>query len=126
MPTLGVDDDPSMRIHDIRERLRRFLIRAGSRVHGGIYRISGGRLLGRLAGLPVLLMTTTGRRSGRPRRATLTYFRDGGDLVVIQQNQTTSSMDALAARGRHVRLTWGRQHNRRVDVVPPTSEEVSV
>ncbi len=50
----------------------------------------------------------------------------GGDLVVIQQNQTTSSMDALAARGRHVRLTWGRQHNRRVDVVPPTSEEVSV
>jgi deazaflavin-dependent oxidoreductase (nitroreductase family) len=28
-------------------------------------------------------LTTTGRHSGRPRTATLTYFRDGGDLVVI-------------------------------------------
>lgn len=68
---------------DTRERLRRFLIRLGSRFHGGVYRLSGGRLLGRLAGMPVLLLTTTGRTSGRPRTATLTYFRDGGDLVVI-------------------------------------------
>ena len=66
-----------------RERLRRFVIRALSRAHGAIYRTSRGRLLGRLAGMPVLLLTTTGRRSGRPRTATLTYFRDGGDLAVI-------------------------------------------
>lgn len=65
------------------ERLRRFLIRVLSRVHGVLYRISGGRLLGRLGGMPVLLLTTTGRRSGKRRRATLTYFRDGADLVVI-------------------------------------------
>ena len=68
---------------DTRERLRRFLIRAMSRTHAGLYRTSGGRLLGRVAGMPVLLLTTTGRESGRPRTATLTYFRDGGDLVVI-------------------------------------------
>jgi deazaflavin-dependent oxidoreductase (nitroreductase family) len=68
---------------DSRERLRRFLIRAMSRAHGGVYRVSGGRFLGRVAGMPVLLLTTTGRRSGRLRTATLTYFREGGDLVVI-------------------------------------------
>jgi len=34
----------------------------------------------------------------------------GGELVVAQQNLQTSSMDALAARGRPVRLTWKRQH----------------
>jgi deazaflavin-dependent oxidoreductase (nitroreductase family) len=45
--------------------------------------MSRGRVLGRVAGMPVLLLTTTGRRSGRPRTATLTYFRDDGDLVVI-------------------------------------------
>jgi len=67
----------------IHERLRRSLIRAVSRVHGGVYRASGGRLLGRVAGMPVLLLTTTGRVSGKPRTATLTYFRDGGDLLVI-------------------------------------------
>jgi putative spermidine/putrescine transport system ATP-binding protein len=38
----------------------------------------------------------------------------GGELVVVQQNQATSSMDALAARGRQVRLVWDRQHNRPV------------
>jgi len=39
----------------------------------------------------------------------------GGELVVVQQNQATSSMEALAARGRQVRLVWDRQHNRPVD-----------
>jgi putative spermidine/putrescine transport system ATP-binding protein len=34
----------------------------------------------------------------------------GGELVVTQQNLTTSSMEALAARGRAVRLIWKRQH----------------
>jgi putative spermidine/putrescine transport system ATP-binding protein len=35
----------------------------------------------------------------------------GGELVVTQQNLDTSSMDALAARGRRVLLIWKRQHN---------------
>ena len=33
--------------------------------------------------MPVLLLTTTGRSSGKRRTAALTYFRDGADLVVI-------------------------------------------
>ena len=66
-----------------RKRLRRFLIRAMSRTHGAVYRASGGRLLGRVAGMPVLLLTTTGRESGRMRTAALTYFRDGADFIVI-------------------------------------------
>ncbi len=70
-------------LSDTREGLRRFFIRAMSRTQGGIYRISGGRLLGRVAGMPVLLLTTTGRRSGKLRTAALTYFRDGTNLVVI-------------------------------------------
>ncbi|MES2209576.1 MAG: ABC transporter ATP-binding protein [Chloroflexota bacterium] len=35
----------------------------------------------------------------------------GGELVVTQQNLATSSMEALSAKGRMVRLTWKRQHN---------------
>jgi F420H(2)-dependent quinone reductase len=66
-----------------RERTRRFLIRALSRIHARAYRASRGRILDQIAGMPVLLLTTTGRRSGTPRTATLTYFRDGADLVVI-------------------------------------------
>ena len=35
----------------------------------------------------------------------------GGELVVTQQNLETSSMEALSAKGRSVRLVWKRQHN---------------
>jgi putative spermidine/putrescine transport system ATP-binding protein len=34
----------------------------------------------------------------------------GGELVVTQQNLQTSSMQALAAQGRPVRLSWRREH----------------
>jgi len=34
----------------------------------------------------------------------------GGELVVTQQNLQTSSMQALAAQGRSVRLSWSREH----------------
>jgi deazaflavin-dependent oxidoreductase (nitroreductase family) len=36
--------------------------------------------------MPVLLLTTTGRRSGKARTTPLTYFREGADLVVIASN----------------------------------------
>jgi putative spermidine/putrescine transport system ATP-binding protein len=35
----------------------------------------------------------------------------GAELVVTEQNLTTSSMEALAAEGRRVRLLWKRHHN---------------
>jgi putative spermidine/putrescine transport system ATP-binding protein len=50
----------------------------------------------------------------------------GGELVVVQQNQATSSMQALAARGRHVRLVWDRQHNRPVDGADRETEEEEI
>ncbi len=39
----------------------------------------------------------------------------GGNLVVVQQNLNTTSMDALAARGRQVQLVWEREHVRRIE-----------
>ena len=51
--------------------------------HVLVYRLSGGRLLGRLGGLPVLLLTTTGRRSGKRRTMPLLYLEEDGALVVV-------------------------------------------
>jgi putative spermidine/putrescine transport system ATP-binding protein len=36
----------------------------------------------------------------------------GGELVVLQQNLATSSMEALEVKGRAVRLIWNRANNR--------------
>jgi putative spermidine/putrescine transport system ATP-binding protein len=39
----------------------------------------------------------------------------GGELVVFQQNLTTSSMEALQVKDRPVRLVWSRRNNRPVE-----------
>jgi putative spermidine/putrescine transport system ATP-binding protein len=39
----------------------------------------------------------------------------GGQLVVLQQNLSTSSMEAVHMEGRRVRLVWDRQFNRPVE-----------
>jgi deazaflavin-dependent oxidoreductase (nitroreductase family) len=66
---------------------RRFLVRNATKylgaVHRLLYRTSGGRIGGRLWDLPVVLLTTTGRRSGKKRTVPLCSLRDGDDTVVI-------------------------------------------
>ncbi len=51
-----------------------------------LYRLSGGRIGGRIAEAPVLLLTTTGRKSGQKRTAPVVYLADGENLVVIGSN----------------------------------------
>jgi deazaflavin-dependent oxidoreductase (nitroreductase family) len=46
-------------------------------------RAHGGRLtIGPLAGEPLLVMVSTGAKTGQPRRAILNFTRDGADYVV--------------------------------------------
>ena len=54
-------------------------------VHILVFRLSGGRLLGEFD-LPILLLTTTGRRSGKQRTVPLLYLEDRGTLLVIASN----------------------------------------
>jgi F420H(2)-dependent quinone reductase len=64
--------------------MREVLMRGAGRLNVWVYRLSGGRLLGRLpSGAPVCLLTTAGRKSGRRRSVPLLYLRDGNDLVVV-------------------------------------------
>src|SRR5215218_5295000 len=47
------------------------------------FRSTGGQVGGRFSGRPLLLLTTTGARSGLPRVAPLVYTMDGDDIVII-------------------------------------------
>jgi len=68
----------------LQERLASPLIRAVSAANTWVYRVSGGRIGGRFRqGAPVLLLTTIGRKSGRPRTAPLLYLEDGENVVVV-------------------------------------------
>jgi F420H(2)-dependent quinone reductase len=61
-------------------------LRAIGKLNVPLYRVSSGRLGGRMAGAPILLLTTTGRKSGEPRTAPVLYLRRGSNLVVIGSN----------------------------------------
>jgi F420H(2)-dependent quinone reductase len=59
------------------------------RVHRVLHRISGGRFLWTPAakrGWGALALTTTGRRTGRPRKVIVGYIEDGEDLVTLAMN----------------------------------------
>src|SRR5438477_561543 len=52
-------------------------------LHGSVFRATDGRLLGRVAGMPVVMLITTGRKSGKPRSTMLTSPVQEGDRVVL-------------------------------------------
>src|SRR3954447_25324229 len=54
--------------------------------HTLLYPASGGRVGARIWGLSILLLTTRGRKTGRPRTTPLCFLRDGDDLVVVASN----------------------------------------
>ena len=67
--------------------MRPLLVRLATRhlgaLHRALYSVSGGRIGSRIWGLEIVLLTTTGRRSGRRRTVPLCSLRDGESFVVI-------------------------------------------
>jgi deazaflavin-dependent oxidoreductase (nitroreductase family) len=57
-----------------------------------VYRLSRGRLSSHMAGYSILLLHTTGRKTGLAYTIPLTYFRDGDNYLLVASN-------------------WGRKHN---------------
>jgi F420H(2)-dependent quinone reductase len=96
--TFAADDGGDMAVDVIRGAVRGFAQRVGrtrigvlaigrviSPVQRQLYRCTGGRLS--LTGrAPVLLLTTTGRRTGKSRTVPLLYLRDGDRLVICNVN----------------------------------------
>lgn len=63
-------------------KLLKKVIKAANRVHVALYRVSGGKFAGRIANLPILLITTFGRKSGKPYTNPVVYLKDGQDYLV--------------------------------------------
>jgi F420H(2)-dependent quinone reductase len=58
------------------------LVRAGRAVSNSLYRVSGGRLMGKVRGMPVLLITVAGRKTGAKHTNPVLYLEDNGKYVV--------------------------------------------
>jgi F420H(2)-dependent quinone reductase len=61
-------------------------LKATGKLNVPIYRLSRGRIFGNIGTAPVLLLTSTGRRSGQQRTAPVVFLADGERYVVIGSN----------------------------------------
>ena len=66
------------------------VMRVANSVHVALYRLSGGKFAGRIANMPILLITTFGRKSGKPYTNPIVYIQDGQDYLVAA---STGGMD---------------------------------
>ena len=59
------------------------VLKAITRLHRRLYRLTGGIIGGKAGGLPTLLLTTRGRKSGAERVVPLPYFEHDGVVLVV-------------------------------------------
>jgi deazaflavin-dependent oxidoreductase (nitroreductase family) len=71
-------------------------VRASGKLQTRFYRLSGGRLWGKFARKPVLVLTTTDRRSGQSRSTVVLYMANGENMVVIGSNAGNEGPPAWA------------------------------
>jgi len=64
------------------KRLFRFILR----IFVLLYRLTRGKFGGHVQGLDVLLLTTTGRKTGKKHTTPLGYFMEDGDYVITASN----------------------------------------
>jgi F420H(2)-dependent quinone reductase len=69
-------------VQKVKADVQKAVMRAAVAVHNRIYRASGGRLGGTVRGVPVLLLTVAGRRTGKPHTTPVAYLDSGGRYVV--------------------------------------------
>jgi len=72
-------------------RLLKFLRKLITDGNVWLLRISKGKIGNSFLGVPVLLMTTVGRKSGIERTQPLYYLEDGGRVILVASNAGTES-----------------------------------
>ena len=60
-----------------------FVLKSMNAIHRGLLKVSFGKVGQQFGGMPVLELTTTGRKSGQPRACMLTSPHQIGDALVI-------------------------------------------
>ena len=97
--------------------ITKWLIKQFMRFQIFVYRRSGGRRLGHMRGMPLLLLTTTGRKTGAQRVTPVMHIRDGDDYVIAASNNgapqvtvevdgTTQTMTARQATPGETTRLW--------------------
>ena len=63
--------------------MKRLFMKVAGGTHTALYRVTRGRVGGTMLKVPILLLITRGRKSGKKRTTPLMFSRDGDNLVLI-------------------------------------------
>ena len=82
-----------------------------------LYNVSGGRIGGKMGKVPVLLLTTTGRKTGKQRTLPLSYIMDDEAYVITASaggaekhpgwffNIRSNPQAAIQVKDKHIKVT---------------------
>ena len=82
-----------------------------------LYNVSGGRIGGKMGKAPVLLLTTTGRKTGKQRTLPLIYIMDGSAYVITASaggadkhpgwffNIRSNPQATIQVKDKHIKVT---------------------
>lgn len=82
-----------------------------------LYNVSSGRIGGKMGNVPVLLLTTTGRKTGKQRTLPLVYIMDGSAYVITASaggadkhpgwffNIRSNPQATIQVKDKHIKVT---------------------
>ncbi len=100
-----------------------FIATSMSKLHVWLYRISGGRIGGRMLNAPIVLLTTKGHKSGQQRTTPLLYLDLGNSTYAIVGSY--GGADKLPAWGANLLKTPKAQIQIGANVINVTSAVAS-
>ena len=80
------ENAPKLSKREVDMTVSPILVKTVSLTHLFWYQLTGGLVGGSFLGRPILLLTTTGRKSGRSYTTPLQYLSDGDDVVLAASN----------------------------------------
>lgn len=92
------------------------LVRFFLKSHIFLYRLTSGKIGGKLVGNPILLLDSIGRKSGKKRTTPLVYFSDGEDYVIIASNGGAPSHPAWYYNLKHTPHTTVQVMDKQIPV----------
>ena len=104
-----------------------FLFKLFMLLQVAIFRLTNGKLGASMRGMPVLLLTTVGRKTKKVRTTPLIYFRDGDNYVITASNNGSdrhpSWLYNLKASPQTIIEVPGKQIQAVAQVASPTERE---
>ena len=102
----------------------KLLWKLANALHLGLYRLTSGRIGGRMGDGTILLLTTTGRKSGKARTVPVLYFLDdNGNPVVTASNaglpKNPAWFENLRVNPRVTYQIGAERKIARADIAPP-------